>query len=116
MPIYYGSRISKFALNAAELPKLDAEFAEITEGEEMRKKEEGEPSGMGCRETDGAKRSPQGAGVNGDGCINRDTMWAAMEARVGDPKRIALVAADLVAHIERKRTPNPMFSGSGRVW
>jgi type I restriction enzyme R subunit len=26
VPIYYESRISKLALNAAELPKLDAEF------------------------------------------------------------------------------------------
>ncbi len=34
-PIYYESRIAKLALNAAELPKLDAEFEEITEGEEL---------------------------------------------------------------------------------
>jgi hypothetical protein len=30
VPIYYESRISKLSLNAAELPKLDAEFEEIT--------------------------------------------------------------------------------------
>ena len=30
VPIYYESRVSKLALNAAELPKLDAEFEEIT--------------------------------------------------------------------------------------
>lgn len=34
-----GSFGSKLALNAAELPKLDAEFEEITEGEELTKKE-----------------------------------------------------------------------------
>ena len=38
-PIYYESRIAKLALNAAEMPKLDAEFEEITEGEELTKKE-----------------------------------------------------------------------------
>ncbi|MEY4952280.1 MAG: hypothetical protein RL299_704, partial [Pseudomonadota bacterium] len=31
MPIYYESRISKLSLKAAELPKLDGEFEEITE-------------------------------------------------------------------------------------
>ena len=72
VPIYYESRISKLSLNAAELPKLDAEFEEITEGEELTKKEK------------------------------LKTKWAAVEALVGDPKRIALVAADLVAHFEKR--------------
>ena len=39
VPIYYESRIAKLGLNASELPKLDAEFEEITEGEELTKKE-----------------------------------------------------------------------------
>lgn len=30
------------------------------------------------------------------------TKWAALEALVSDPKRIALVAADLVAHFEKR--------------
>ena len=68
----FESRISKLSLNAAELPKLDAEFEEITEGEELTKKEK------------------------------LKTKWAALEALVGDPKRIALVAADLVAHFEKR--------------
>ena len=72
VPIYYESRISKLSLNAAELPKLDAEFEEITEGEELTKKEK------------------------------LKTKWAALEALVGDPKRIALVAANLVAHFEKR--------------
>jgi type I restriction enzyme R subunit len=72
VPIYYESRISKLALNAAELPKLDAEFEEITEGEELTKKEK------------------------------LKTKWAALEALVGDPKRIAQVAADLVVHFEKR--------------
>jgi type I restriction enzyme R subunit len=72
VPIYYESRITKLSLNASELPTLDAEFEEITEGEEPTSKEK------------------------------LKTKWAALEALVGDPKRIALVAADLVAHVERR--------------
>ena len=72
VPIYYESLISKLSLNAAALPKLDAEFEEITEGEELTKKEK------------------------------LKTKWAAREALVGDPKRIALIAADLVAHFEKR--------------
>ena len=72
VPIYYESRISKLSLNASELPKLDAEFEEITEGEELTKKEK------------------------------LKTKWAALEALVGDPKRIALIAADLVTHFEKR--------------
>ncbi len=72
VPIYYESRISKLSLNAAELPKIDDEFEEITEGEELTKKEK------------------------------LKTKWAALEALVGDSKRIAMVAADLVAHFEKR--------------
>ncbi|MDP1697811.1 MAG: type I restriction endonuclease subunit R [Xanthomonadaceae bacterium] len=72
VPIYYESRISKLSLNAAELPQLDEEFEEITEGEELTRKEK------------------------------LKTKWAALEALVGDPKRIALVAADLVTHFEKR--------------
>lgn len=72
VPIYYESRIAKLSLNASELPKIDAEFEEITEGEEWSKKEK------------------------------LKTKWAALEALVGDPKRIELIAADLVAHFEKR--------------
>jgi len=72
VPIYYESRIAKLGLNASELPKIDEEFEEITEGEELTKKEK------------------------------LKTKWAALEALVGDPKRIALIAADLVAHFEKR--------------
>ena len=65
----YTRSIAKLALNAAELPTLDAEFEEITEGEELSQKEK------------------------------LKSKWAALEALVGDPKRLALVAADLVRHI-----------------
>lgn len=72
VPIYYESRIAKLALNAAELPKLDTEFEEITEGEEQTSKEK------------------------------LKTKWGALEAMVGEPKRITLIAADLVAHWEKR--------------
>ncbi len=72
VPIYYESRIAKLALNAAAVPKLDEEFEEITEGEELTRKEK------------------------------LKTKWAALEALVGDPKRIALVAQDIVTHFERR--------------
>ena len=72
-PIYYESRISKLSLNAQALPALDAEFEDITEGEELGHKEK------------------------------LKTKWAALEALVGDSKRVALVAADLVAHFEKRQ-------------
>ncbi|HND54706.1 MAG TPA: type I restriction endonuclease subunit R, partial [Pirellulaceae bacterium] len=55
VPIYYESRIAKLGLNAAELPKLDDEFDEITEGEEEASREK------------------------------LKSKWAAIEVLVGDP-------------------------------
>jgi type I restriction enzyme R subunit len=72
VPIYYESRIAKLALNEAALPKIDAEFEEITENEEVERKEK------------------------------LKTKWAALEALVGDEKRIRLIARDLVGHYERR--------------
>jgi len=72
VPIYYESRIAKLSLNAAELPKIDKEFEEITEGEEQTSREK------------------------------LKTKWAAIEALVGDPKRIKLIAEDLVTHFEKR--------------
>lgn len=72
VPIYYESRIAKLALNASELPKIDEEFEEITEGEEETRKEK------------------------------LKSKWAALEVLVGDEKRIALIARDLVEHYERR--------------
>lgn len=72
VPIYYESRIAKLGLNAAALPRIDEEFEDITEGEEESRREK------------------------------LKTKWAALEALVGDPKRINLIAADLVAHFEKR--------------
>src|SRR5207237_7555633 len=53
-------------------PKIDKEIEKITEGEELTRKEK------------------------------LKTKWAALEALVGNPKRIDLIAADLVKHYERR--------------
>ena len=70
--IYYESRVAKLGLHQSELPKIDEEFEAIIEGEELTRKEK------------------------------LKTKWAALEALVGNPKRIDLVAADLVQHYERR--------------
>jgi len=72
VPIYYESRLAKLELNDAERPRLDEEFEEATEGEEIDHKE------------------------------RLKTRWAQLEALVGAEKRIALIAADLVQHFERR--------------
>jgi len=72
VPIYYESRLAKLELNDAERPKLDDEFEEATEGEEIDHKE------------------------------RLKTRWAQLEALVGAEKRIDLIAADLVQHFERR--------------
>ncbi len=77
VPIYYESRIAKLALVQTELPKLDSEFEEITEGEEEDRK------------------------------AKLKTKWAALEALVGDPERVKLVAKDLVDHFEKRSEAMP---------
>ena len=72
VPIYYESRIAKLALLEAELPRVDEEFEEITEGEEEETRQ------------------------------RLKTRWAALEALVGDAKRLEVIAKDLVAHFERR--------------
>jgi type I restriction enzyme, R subunit len=73
VPIYYESRIAKLGLIEQELPRLDTEFDEITEGEE-------------------------------ESAVERlKSKWAALEALVGDPKRIKVIAKDLVDHFERRQ-------------
>jgi type I restriction enzyme R subunit len=72
VPIYYESRLAKLELNEAERPKIDVEFEEITEGEEVERKEK------------------------------LKTKWAQLEAIVGTEKRLKLIAQDLVNHWERR--------------
>jgi len=70
VPIYYESRLAKLELDEAERPKIDPEFEEVTEGEEVERKE------------------------------RLKTKWAQLEAIVGSEKRLRLVAQDIVDHFE----------------
>ena len=72
VPIYYESRLARLALDEDEKPNIDPGFEEATEGEEIERKE------------------------------RLKTRWAQLEAVVGAEKRVALVAADIVAHFERR--------------
>ncbi len=72
VPIYYESRLAKLALDEAERPKIDPEFEEATEGEEVERKEK------------------------------LKTKWAQLEAVVGAEKRLELVARDIVEHFEKR--------------
>lgn len=72
VPIYYESRLAKLELKASERPKIDPEFEEATEGEEVERKEK------------------------------LKSRWAQLEAVVGSDNRIKLVARDLVDHFENR--------------
>ena len=72
VPIYYESRLAKLELKETERPKLDEEFEEATEGEEVERKE------------------------------RLKTKWAQLEALVGTEKRLKLIAEDFVRHFERR--------------
>ena len=72
VPIYYESRLAKLDLDEAERPKIDPEFEEVTEGEEIERKEK------------------------------LKTKWAQLEAVVGTEKRLKLVAQDIVVHFDRR--------------
>jgi type I restriction enzyme R subunit len=72
VPIYYESRLAKLALDEAERPKIDPEFEEATEGEEVERKEK------------------------------LKTKWAQLEAVVGAEKRLGIVARDIVEHFEKR--------------
>lgn len=72
VPIYYESRLARIDLPEEEKPKLDAEIAELTED---------------VSEGEGERLSRK---------------FTTVEAVVGAEKRLALVAADLVAHAEAR--------------
>jgi len=72
VPIYYESRLAKLELKASERPKIDPKFEEVTEGEEVERKEK------------------------------LKSRWAQLEAVVGSDNRIKLIARDLVDHFENR--------------
>jgi len=72
VPIYYESRLAKLELPDTEKPRVDTDFEEATEGEELERRE------------------------------RLRTKWAAMEAVVGTEKRLRTVAKDIVKHFEER--------------
>ncbi|MFO1454614.1 MAG: type I restriction endonuclease subunit R [Steroidobacteraceae bacterium] len=72
VPIYYESRLARLQLKDSERPKIDPKFEEVTEGEEVDRKEK------------------------------LKSRWAQLEAVVGSETRIQLVARDLVEHFETR--------------
>ena len=72
VPIYYESRLAKLALDEREKPNIDPEFEEVTEGEEVERRE------------------------------RLKTKWAQLEAVVGAEKRVKQIAEDIVTHFEQR--------------
>ena len=72
VPIYYESRLAKLALDERERPRIDPEFEEATEGEEVERREK------------------------------LKTKWAQLEAVVGAEKRVKQIAADILAHFDQR--------------
>jgi type I restriction enzyme R subunit len=72
VPIYYESRLAKLALDEKEKPKVDPSFDEVTEDEEVERKEK------------------------------LKSKWAQLEALVGTEKRLKLIAEDMVRHFEER--------------
>ena len=73
VPIYYESRLAKLVLDEDERPTIDAGFEDVTEGEEVDRREK------------------------------LKTKWAQLEAIVGAERRVALVARDIVEHFESRQ-------------
>jgi len=72
VPIYYEARLAKINLLESEKPKIDRDFEEITEGEEINRKEK------------------------------LKSKWARLEAMVGAEKRLKLIAEDIVEHFDNR--------------
>ena len=72
VPIYYESRLAKLELKESEIPRIDPRFEEVTEGEEVERKEK------------------------------LKSKWAQLEAVVGSENRLKLIAQDLVDHFEKR--------------
>ncbi len=70
--IYYESRLAKLELKPEERPKIDLEFEEATEGEE----------------------------VEGKDILK--SKWARLEKVAGSPKRVSRIAKDIVKHFEER--------------
>jgi type I restriction enzyme R subunit len=72
VPIYYESRLARLSLDSEQRAVIDDEFEEVTEAEEEGRRE------------------------------RLKSRWAALEAVVGDEKRIKVIAEDIVTHFENR--------------
>ena len=72
VPIYYEGRLAKLELDENLRPRIDPDFEEATEGEEIERKEK------------------------------LKTRWAQLEAVVGAEQRVRQIAADIVSHFEQR--------------
>jgi type I restriction enzyme R subunit len=72
VPIYYESRLARLALREDRRPRIDPDFEDATEGEEVERRE------------------------------RLKSRWAQLEAVVGTDERVGLIARDLVAHFEAR--------------
>ncbi len=72
VPIYYEGRLAKLELKPSERPRIDPQFEEVTEGEEVDRKEK------------------------------LKSQWSRLEALVGAENRLKLIARDLVNHYEER--------------
>ncbi len=72
VPIYYEGRLAKLELDEGERPRIDPDFEEATEGEEIERKEK------------------------------LKTKWAQLEAVVGAEQRVKQIAEDIVTHFEQR--------------
>ena len=70
--IFYENRLAKINLKEEEKPRVDAEFEELTEGEEISSSQQ------------------------------LKAKWARLEAIVGNEHRLQLIAADIVKHFEQR--------------
>lgn len=80
--IYYENRLAKIDLLEEEKPRVDEEFEELTESEEL---------------TDRQKLKSK---------------WARLEAIVGNERRLALIAKDIVQHFEAR---NSVLDGKAMI-
>jgi type I restriction enzyme R subunit len=72
--LFYESRLAKLEMEPDERPKIDPDFEEVTENEEVERKEK------------------------------LKSKWARLEAIVGTEKRIERIASDIVEHFENRLT------------
>lgn len=70
--IFYENRLAKINLKDEEIPRVDSEFEELTESEELNDRQK------------------------------LKAKWARLEAIVGNQHRISLIAADIVKHFEER--------------